>query len=289
MITKMTNFMIIRSIAMAIALVVTLSSFAQPQSYVPDPAVVSYTFRNEFAKDLPGTLDMIKDMGINNIEFSNLFGYSAADLKSELDQRGMVCTSYGVGYDILKNNIDEVVANAKTLGAKYVRVAWIPHSGEFTVDVAQRAADDFNAAGKILSENGIYFCYHNHGFEFRPYGEGTLFDYLVEKTNGDYVSFEIDLLWTVHPGADPVALLEKYPERFRLMHLKDLKKGVVGNFSGGTAKENDVVLGTGQVDFPAVFKAARKTNIEYYYIEDESPDVITRVPQSREFIIGVKR
>ena len=99
----------------------------------------------------------------------------------------------------------------------------------------------------------------------------------------------MDLMWTVHPGQDPVKLLERYPDRFRLMHLKDLRKGVVGDLTGGTPRENDVVLGTGQVNFPAVLRAAMKTNIEYYYIEDESPDVIERVPQSLEFIKGLKK
>jgi sugar phosphate isomerase/epimerase len=254
---------------------------------VSDPGVVSYTFRNQFKDDVPGTLDMIKEMGFTNIEFSNLFGQTAEDLRKMLDERGLVCTSYGVGYDVLLKETQRVADEAKTLGAKYVRIAWIPHDGEFTLDNAKKTVTDFNKAGKILHENGLYFCYHNHGYEFRPHGDGTLFDYIVENTNPEYVSFEMDILWVTHPGVNPVTLLEKYPERFRLMHLKDLKKGVTGDFSGGTPKENDVVLGTGQIDIPAVLRAAQKTNIEYYYIEDESPDVIERVPVSRAYILDI--
>jgi sugar phosphate isomerase/epimerase len=259
----------------------------KPKPIVSDPGVVSFTFRNQFKDDVPGTLDMIKEMGITNIEFSNLFGQTAEDLRKMLDERGLVCTSYGVGYDVLLKETQRVANEAKTLGAKYVRVAWIPHDGEFTIENAKQTVADFNQAGKILHENGLYFCYHNHGFEFRPHGDGTLFDYIVQNTNPDYVSFEMDILWVTHPGVDPVALLEKYPERFRLMHLKDLKKGVTGDFSGGTPKENDVVLGTGQIDIPAVLRAAQKTNIEHYYIEDESPDVIERVPVSRAYILSI--
>jgi sugar phosphate isomerase/epimerase len=267
-----------------------LISCSSEKVYVPDPGVVSYTFRTQFAEDVPGTLDMIKEMGITNIEFSNLFGKTPSEMKALLDERNMICTSYGIGYGRLVDEPLKVAEEAKILGAKYVRVASIPYERpEFTIDNARKTVEDFNAGGKILRENGIYFCYHNHGFEFRPYGDGTLFDYIVQNTNPEYVSFEMDLLWTVHPGQDPVALLEKYPDRFRLMHLKDLRKGVVGDFSGGTPRENDVVLGTGQVDFPAVLKAAANTNIEYYYIEDESPDVIERVPQSREFIMSIKK
>jgi len=256
---------------------------------VPDPGVVSYTFRNQFAEDVPGTLDMIKEMGITNIEFSNLFGKTAHEMRALLNERDMVCTSYGVGYNRIVDDLAAVAEEAKVLGAKYVRVASIPFERpEFTVNDAQKAAEDFNTAGKFLDGQGLYFCYHNHGFEFRPWkDELTLFDYIVQNTDPQYVSFEMDLLWTLHPGQDPVELLERYPERFRLMHLKDLRKGVVGDFSGSTPRENDVVLGTGQVNFPAVLRAAQNTNIEYYYIEDESPDVIERVPKSLEYITGI--
>ncbi len=257
---------------------------------LPDPGVVSFTFRDQFSEDVPGTLDMIKEMGITNIEFSNLFGKTAGEMRSLLDERGMVCTSYGVGYNRIVDDLENVAHEAQTLGAKYVRVASIPFERpEFTIEDAQRAAEDFNRAGRYLDGQGLHFCYHNHGFEFWPWKDDlTLFDYIVQNTDPQYVSFEMDLLWTVHPGQDPVELLERYPDRFRLMHLKDLRKGVTGDLSGGTPRENDVVLGTGQVDFPAVLRAAQNTNIEYYYIEDESPDVVERVPRSLEYITGIR-
>jgi sugar phosphate isomerase/epimerase len=263
------------------------SHAAQPM--IPDPGVVSYTFRNDFAHDVPGTLDKIRAMGVTHIEFSNLFGQSAEALRAMLDERGLICRSYGVSYDAAVNEPDRVAGEALTLGARYVRVAWIPHEprGEFTLAHAQRAVEDFNHAGKRLREHGLRFCYHNHGYEFRPHGDGTLFDFLVQNTDPEAVGFQMDTLWVQHPGADPVKLLQTYPDRFYLMHLKDLRKGVVGDFSGGTPKENDVVLGTGQIDIPAVLRAARNTRIEYYFIEDESVNPWERVPVSRAFIQGI--
>ena len=97
----------------------------------------------------------------------------------------------------------------------------------------------------------------------------------------------MDILWVAHPGQDPVKLLRKYPQRFKLMHVKDLKKGVKGDLSGGTPVENDVALGTGQIDIAAVMKAARNTAIEYFYIEDESPSVDVQVPQSIAYLKGL--
>lgn len=250
------------------------------------PGIVSYTYRNSFQKDVALTLDTIKALGITDIEFSNLFGKTAAELRALLDARGLHCSSFGVSYDDLNNKTREVGNNAKILGASFVRVAWIPHEGK-TVDAAfiKKAADDFNAAGKILKEEfNLSFCYHNHGYEFVPYEQGTLFDYLVASTNPTYVNFELDILWAFHPGQDPAQLLKKYGKRFKLMHVKDLRKGVKGDFSGSTSKENDVALGTGQINIAEVIKAAQQSAIEHYYIEDESSAVKTQVPQSLKYL-----
>ncbi len=248
------------------------------------PGMVSYTYRNSFKIDVGATLDTIKGLGVTNMEFSNLFGRTAADIRKLLDARGMKCTSFGVGYPDLMNKTSEVIQNAKTLGASFVRVAWIPHDGPFTIETAKKAIEDFNTVGKTLKEAGLTFCYHNHGYEFAPYEKGTYFDYIVANTKPEYVSFELDILWAFHPGADPAALLKKYGPRFKLMHVKDLRKGVKGDFSGSTSVENDVALGTGQIDIAAVIKAAQKSGIENYYIEDESSSVTVQVPQSLKFL-----
>lgn len=253
------------------------------------PGMVSYTCRNSFSKDVGATLDTLKAMGITNMEFSNLFGKKAAEIRKMLDDRGMVCTSFGVSYPDLTTKTLEVGANAKALGAKFVRVAWITHTPPFTLEAAQKAVEDFNKAGKILKDEfDLTFCYHNHGYEFYLHENGTLMDYIIQKTDPKYVGFEIDILWTFFPGADPAALISKYPKRFKLLHLKDLRKGVVGNMSGGTAVENDVALGTGQLDIPSILKAAMKAGIKYYYIEDESTVYYKQVPQTIAYLKSLK-
>lgn len=273
-------------------LLVCSGLFAQTQDALfPEmPGMVSYTYRNSLSKDLPATLDTLQAMGITDMEFSSLFGHTASAIKEELDKRGMHCSSFGVGFKDLMEKTATVAENAKTLGAEYVRVAWIPHEGAFTLEDAQQTIRDFNAVGKVLKEDyGLTFCYHNHGYEFEPYGEGTLFDLIVQETDPSYVSFEMDILWTFFPGADPAALLAKYGNRFKLMHMKDLRKGVKGNMSGGTPTENDVTLGTGQLDLPSIIKAAKKAGVQHFYLEDESPIYYQQVPKSIAYLHGLKK
>ena len=279
-----------KNILFAFFVLLTFGSVqAQKKVFPKTPGMVSYTYRNSFSRNVAATLDTIKALGITDMEFSNLFGKTAAELRKLLDERGMKCSSFGVGYPDLQNKLAEVGQNAKTLGAQFVRVAWVPHKGPFTLDLAKQTVADFNRFGKQLKdEYGLTFCYHNHGYEFEQYETGTLMDYIIQNTDPKYVSFEMDILWTVFPGQDPVALLNKYPDRFKLMHLKDLRKGVAGNLSGGTPVENDVALGTGQINLPAVLKAAQKAGVAHYYIEDESPSIATQVPQSIAYLKNLK-
>lgn len=254
------------------------------------PGLVSFTFRDEFGKDVPGTLDMIKGLGFTNMEMSNLFGKTPAELRKLFDERGMRCTSYGVGYDPLMNKTDQIIQDAKTLGAEFVRLGSFPRKAPFDLAQAQKISAEFNTVGKKLREAGLTFVYHNHGFEFQPWPEKpglTYYDYILQNTNPDDVSYEMDILWVFHPGQNPAVLLKRYPNRFKLMHIKDLKKGVQGDLSGGTPPENDVTLGTGQIDIPAVLKQAQKTSIKYFYIEDENPNAAQQVPNSLTYLRGI--
>jgi len=253
--------------------------------YPEHPGVVSYTYRNYFSKDVPGTIDLISKNGFTDIEFSNLFGKTAAQLRAMIDAKGIKCSSFGVSYDDFVNKIDTVAQNAKILGAQYVRISSLPHKGDFTFDDAQKAVELFNRMGKLLKDKyGLIFIYHNHGFEFQPYKDGTLYDYIVQNTNPEYVSFELDILWAFFPGQDPAKLLDKYGSRYKCIHLKNIKKGIPGNMSGGTDSNYETSLGEGAIDVAAVMRAAKRANIQHYYIEDESNNVLVNVPQSIAYL-----
>ncbi|MBC7892246.1 MAG: sugar phosphate isomerase/epimerase [Sphingobacteriaceae bacterium] len=249
----------------------------------------TYTYRESMKKDVAATLDTIKSLGITDLECGVFRGKTLEESRKMLDERGMRCTSFGGSYDDLINKTAEVGRKAKAMGAEYVMLAWIRKGPEFTLADAQAAVTNFNRFGKQLKEEfGLTFCYHNHGYEFVKHEDGTLMDYLIKNTDPRYVSFELDLLWAKFPGADPAALLTKYGNRFKLIHLKDLRKGVVGDLSGGTPTTNDVALGSGQMDMPAILKAAKKAGVQHYYIEDESPIYFQQVPQSMAYLKSLK-
>ncbi|HSF45262.1 MAG TPA: sugar phosphate isomerase/epimerase [Chitinophagaceae bacterium] len=255
-----------------------------------DIGVQLYSFRNQFKTDIPGTLDAIRKMGITKLEGGDSYGLSHAEFKKMLDDRKMKVISVGGDFNKLQTDLLSIIGNAKIYGAKYVVCFWIPHKGsDFTIDDARKAVEVFNTAGKALKEKGLNLCYHPHGYEFRPYESGTLFDYIVTKTNPQYVNFEMDVFWVKHPGQDPVSLLEKYAGRFQLMHLKDRKPGTTGNQNGEADVESNVVLGQGDVGIGEIMKVAKKFGVKHFFIEDESSRSIQQVPQSLNYLKSLKK
>jgi len=261
---------------------------AQKPLYTAPFGVQTYTFRRSIGNDPAKTLDTIKAMGFTEIEGGG-GRIALEDFKKLCDERGISIPSTGADYGQLVRAPDSIVMRAKALGSKYVMCAWIPHeNGVLTLENAKRAVEDFNKAGKYLKENGLIFCYHAHGYEFQPYEDGTLLDYIFKNTNPEYVSFEMDIFWIQFGGGDPVALLKKYGDRWKLMHLKDMRKGIKKDLTGGTSQENDVAFGTGQMDIPAILKEAKNIGIKHYFIEDESSNIIEQLPISIAYLKSLK-
>ena len=244
-----------------------------------------YSLRFYAPSNAVAKLEKAKELGFNAIEGGGLPRMSPQESIKVIEQHGLKLVSTGADYNRLKNDADAAVAQAKALGAKYVMCSWIPHSkGKFSEKEAREAAAVFNAAGEKFMNAGITFTYHCHGYEFQPYGDGTLFDLIVKETKPEFVSFEIDVFWAQQGGADPAKLIEKHGSRFKLMHVKDLKKGAAINSTGGGPDEDSVAVGQGQVDWAAVLKAAQKAGVEYYFIEDEAKNAVEQIPQSLRYL-----
>lgn len=251
--------------------------------------IAPYTFRNSFPHGVAATLDTIQQMGFTEIEGGG-GDMDPHEYKKLCDARGLSIPSTGGDYNQLLNDPTETIERARIYGANYIVVFWIPHDvGNFNFENAKKAAEDFNKIGKVLKENGLTLAYHAHGYEFQPHGDGTLLDYLMENTNPEYVSFEMDVFWIQYGGGDPVALLEKYGNRWKLMHLKDMKHGIKKDLRGLTDPEFDVALGTGQVDIEGIIRAAQKAGVAHYFIEDESSRIQTQLPESIAYLRSLRK
>lgn len=245
-----------------------------------------YSIRNAMEADVPGMLAWVRRAGFQEVELAGTYGLTPEAFKQELDKAGLTASAMHSGYERFRDSLSVVLDEAELFGVEYVGVAWIPHDGAFTVEQARQAAAHFNEWGRAASERGLTFFYHNHGYEYQPTEDGTIpFEVLAEETNPEDVKFEMDAFWTFHPGLDPAEHLRQYPNRWALMHVKDMREGTErGGFSGHAEPETNVAVGTGMIDWPEILKAAEEVGVERYYIEDESPDPLDSIPESAEYL-----
>jgi sugar phosphate isomerase/epimerase len=244
-----------------------------------------YSLRAQIPKDVDGTLAEVHAWGVKYVELAGTYGMTPEQFKAKLTDHGLDAVSGHFSFEQWSQDPEAVLLQARDLGLVEVGCAWIPHSGNFDEATCRHAAEVFNRAGKLAAKHHMHFFYHTHGYEFQPYHHGTLFDLLMEATNPEQVKFEMDIFWIAHAGQDPVHLLWKYPFRWELMHLKDMRKGTpTGLLTGSSDVRNDVTLGQGILNLPAILSAARQAGVKWYFIEDESPSSEEQIPQSLVYL-----
>jgi sugar phosphate isomerase/epimerase len=262
---------------------------SDPRLFKSPAGLQLYSLRDQMAKDVPGTLAEVHSWGVKYVEMAGTYGLTPAQFRAQLDAHQLVPVSGHSSFEQWSTDPEAALSEAAQLGLRDVGCAWIPHSGPFTEEACRHAAEVFNKAGEAAARHGMGFFYHTHGYEFVPFGNGTLFDLLVRETNPKNVSFQMDIFWVAHAGQDPAKLLEKYPGRWKSLHLKDMRKGTpTGLLTGSSPVTNCVAMGTGQLDMPGILRAARKVGVEWYFIEDESPLSEQQIPQSLAYLRDLK-
>lgn len=269
----------LKKLLVLLLVLISLSSSAQ------EIGLQLYSLRNQFAKDVPGTMAKIRSFGIKEIEIGDTYGLPFPEFIKLIAKNQLQVVSYGTDFERLMNYPQSVADDARAYGAKFVVCYWIPHRGDtLTLEDINKAAAVFNKAGKVLAQNGLLLCYHPHGYEFQPHETGTLFDYMVDTFDARYVYLQMDVFWIKQAGQDPVALLKRYANRWIMLHLKDRKPGTPDSKNGRVDVDTNVALGKGDVGIDAVMKTARAIGIKHYFIEDESSRSEQQIPESLNYL-----
>jgi sugar phosphate isomerase/epimerase len=233
-----------------------------------------WTVRTDLAKDPKAILKQLADDGYKQIEsfegsMGIFWGMSNTDFKKYMDDLGMTIIS---SHCDINKDFEKKAADAAAIGMKYLMC---PYKGpQKSLDDFKKFAVEFNQKGEICRKNGIRFAYHNHDYSFKEM-EGQLpQDVMMSNTDPSLVDFEMDMYWVVTAGQDPVAWLKKYPNRFRLCHIKDRKKNT-------TEKDASCILGEGSIDYPVIVKEAKKLGMQYYIVEQERYDNTTPMDSAK--------
>lgn len=236
-----------------------------------------YTVRDMMKADLAGTLAKVAAIGYKEVEFAGYFGRTPAQIKDLLRRNKLDSPSTHLQFESLENgswqkNLDE----AKAIGHKWAAIAWIPEERRRTLDHWKRHAALFNRAAAQAKSAGLRFAYHNHDFEIKPVSGTRPLDILLTETDPSLVDFEMDLYWVVFGGGDPIDFFNRYPKRFKLLHVKD---------SAGPPANKMVDVGKGRINFPSIFARAEKADVRHYFVEHDNPaDPIATLRNSYNYL-----
>ncbi len=219
-----------------------------------------YSVRKEMLADAVGTLKQLAKIGYKELESArsekgNYYGLQPKEIKKIASDLGMTLRSGHVHVD---KDWQRSIDSAAEAGQDYLVCSSLPSKGQ-TVDNYKSVAETFSKAGEDCKKSNIIFGYHNHEYEFEKENGQVLYDVLLNNTDPNLVTWELDLGWVVASGNDPLAYFNKYPGRFPLWHLKDMD----------VAKQRSTEFGKGQIKVLEILKNAKKSGVKHIFVEQE--------------------
>lgn len=235
-----------------------------------------YTLRNIIGSDVKGTMQTIADTGFKELECygygdGQIFGMPYEDFNSMIKDMGMKITSghYGLGLasperpGTIVNGWEKAVEDAANAGQEYMIIAWLDPNERGGLDKYKEVCEIMNKANEVCKQAGIQFGYHNHDFEFEKFDDQVPYDVMLNELDPS-ISMEMDLYWITYANYNPIDYFTKYPGRFHQWHVKDMSKA-------DRTKQADV--GSGSIDFKALFAKAELAGLKHYYLEQENYEV----------------
>jgi sugar phosphate isomerase/epimerase len=221
-----------------------------------------YSLRDDLPKDPKDVLKQVASFGYKQVEgFEGgqgmFWGMSNTEFKKYLDGLGMTMIS---SHCNINKDFEKKAGEAAAIGMKYLICPYL--GPQKSLDDFKKAADEFNKRGEICKKAGIRFAYHNHDYSFKLQEGQYPQDVMMQGTDVANVDFEMDMYWVVTAGQDPLEWMKKYPNRFKLCHVKDRTKNA-------TAAADTCTLGTGSIDYVSIVPNAKKLGMEYFIVEQE--------------------
>jgi sugar phosphate isomerase/epimerase len=259
-------------------------------------AVQVYSVRDDASADLRATLEKIKALGYDGVEFAGLYGNSPAQIKAMCEEIGLVPISAHVPFiDMLKDPVGVLTQYAE-IGCKYVAVPYLVPEHRPGHPNFPYVVEFINIICKTAKSLGLQMLYHNHDFEFMKLDGKYALDILYDTISPDLLKTELDCCWVNVAGEIPAEYVKKYAGRCPVVHLKDftgVKSENMYNLIGlkETAKETSAFefrpVGYGKQDVPSIIKAAIASGANYLVVEQDQPGEQTSleaVEMSRKYL-----
>ena len=235
-----------------------------------------YSIRDAMAADVLGTLQKVSDLGYKNLELANysngmFYGYAPKEFKKMVNDLGMDILSSHAAVEstgITIENAQKMADDHAEVGVKYCVQPWV-NEQDRKIETYKSMVADWNKVGEIMQGVGIQFGYHNHNFEFATIdGIVPFYDIYMKELDPELVTMELDLFWATKGGQDPVDMFNKYPGRFKLLHLKDMTLNNAPYYD--VIKDDITSVGGGLIDFKRILAAKEIAGTKYTFVEDDN-------------------
>jgi sugar phosphate isomerase/epimerase len=242
-------------------------------------AVQLYTLRDECEKDFPGTLAKVAEAGFGAVEFAGLHNHTAEEIRKILDEKKLKAAGCHLGLGEFQKNFDTVKRDyVDTLKCEYVTVPSGPREFNDGGKTWRKFCQDMRDMKKKCEAAGIKLAYHNHHFEFENQVDGKpAYDIMFHEKPEESPTAEVDLCWVAAGKHDPVNELRRLKGRVKLVHVKDLDPGM---------PPKDTEVGSGVLQWPAIYKAAEEAGVKWLIVERDHPNppAIDSIKQSLAFL-----
>lgn len=243
--------------------------------------IILNTVRNEMKVDYAGTLEKLAEMGYRYIEGGS-YGDSEKEYGKLLRRLGLKPVVGGSSMSNLQESLPDYIRRGHALNYEYITCywPWLSSAENLTRDECLQAAERLNRMGRQLKGEGLRLAWHNHDKEFRPIGDTCAFDLLLQHTDPELVTVQMDLYWVYKGGADPLPYFDRYPGRFELFHVKDMDD---------SPERGITCVGEGIIDFQPIFDRAKEAGVRYSVVEHERVEAGLRCAEvSMEYLKSLK-
>lgn len=280
---------IIAGAAGAASLTSVTDSLAAGRLAWPGPIGLQlYTVRDLYSKDPLSTLKQVAGAGYKEVELAGFLPphLPPATTLGYLKETGLTAVGGHFPLPKVADDWKRWVERAHALGLRYTGTS---NTDRLTADGWKKLAALFNECGKLSHPEGIQFTYHNHIREFEKLGDTNGYTILLTECDPTLVKMEMDIFWITYSGQDPLVWFRKYPGRFPLLHIKDLKKGITVNpdeFPRGSGPNPFAPVGRGRIDWVRVFKHVHEAGAKHIFVEQDRCDgsPITAITESYQYL-----
>jgi sugar phosphate isomerase/epimerase len=286
-----------RNLGLAAAGTAILPRLALGEAMGLPPGIQLYTVREDLPKDTPGTLKQLHDIGFREVETAGFGKYSTKEFRQMLDDAGLKVPSAHLNLNAA--DLGPAFEDAHTLGAHFATSSSLatgnlprppagtkgprPAMAPLGKEGFTKLAAQMNDIGTKAKAAGLQYAYHNHNYEFEKMPDGSFgYDILVNNTDHELVKFEIDCGWMSAGGANPITYFQKYPGRFKMIHVKEFQPLAHPVTSlGGSDRPQGTDLGGGFIDYKPIFAAGKKAGIEHAFSEQENPFPVSQMASAK--------